>query len=176
MARPAGADDQDDVSLVYAVGRVNQGIRRELRQRLARWDLSVPELTALSILQRRPGLSNAQLARRTMVTPQSMIEILAALESRALVRRHVDPAHGRILRTELTAAGTKLVNATAPAIREIQDEMLVDVPAAQRQVVLQVMLKAMQRLRPGLGGPGSASASASAGDPQVPGSAAGESM
>jgi DNA-binding MarR family transcriptional regulator len=147
------------VSLVYVVGRVNQGIRRELRHRLAQWELSVPEFTALSILQRRSGLSNAQLARRTMVTPQSMIEILAVLEERGLVRRKVDPDHGRILRAELTVKGERLVSATEPAIQEIQDEMLADVPERQRQVVLDAMLKAMQRLRPGLNGSGSAAPS-----------------
>jgi DNA-binding MarR family transcriptional regulator len=141
-----------DVSLVYAVGRVNQGIRRELRRRLAEWNLSVPEFTALSILERRPGLSNAQLARRTMVTPQSMIEILAVLESRALVHRTVDPDHARILRAELTREGASVLSAATPAILDIQDEMLRDVPESQRQLVLDAMLKAMERLRPGLNG------------------------
>jgi DNA-binding MarR family transcriptional regulator len=152
MPKPATNGIYKDVSLVYAVGRVNQGIRRELRRRLAEWDLSVPELTALSILNRRPGLSNAQLARRTMVTPQSMIEILAELESRGLVQRTVDPDHARILRAELTPEGTSLLGAAAPMIRNIQDEMLCDVPESQREIVLDAMLKAMQRLRPGLDG------------------------
>ena len=145
--------DEVDVSLVYVVGRVNQGIRRELRRRLAGRDLSVPEFTALSILARRPGLSNAQLARRTMVTPQSMIEILSELEDRGLVRRRVDPNHGRILRAELTNPGAALVRAVEPAVRQIQDQMLADVPESQRRLVLDAMLKAMERLRAGLDGP-----------------------
>lgn len=87
-----------------------------------------------------------------MVTPQSMIEILATLEARDLVRRSVDPGHGRILRAELTTEGTRVVRATAPAVRAIQDEMLADVPERERTVVLDAMLKAMQRLRPGLNG------------------------
>jgi len=152
MPKPRANPVPGDVSLVYAVGRVNQGIRRELRRRLAEWNLSVPELTALSILERRPGLSNAQLARRTMVTPQSMIEILAVLETRGLVQRTVDPDHARILRTELTADGASLLSAAALAIRDIQNEMLCDVPEGQRVIVLDAMLKAMQRLRAGLDG------------------------
>ena len=146
-ARP---DARGEPSLIYVVGRVNQGIRRELRARLREWDLSVPELTALSILQRRPGLSNAQLARRTMVTPQSMIEILAALEARGLVARTIDPAHGRIRRAALTRAGQRVVTATEPVIAAIQDEMLRDVSPQQQQTVLVAMLKVMDRLRPGL--------------------------
>ena len=35
--------------------------------------------TALSVLRAQDGLSNAQLARRSLVTPQSMSEVLALL-------------------------------------------------------------------------------------------------
>ena len=73
----------NDTLLIYIVGRVDQGIRQEMRLRLAEWDLSVPEFTALAVLKRRPGLSNAQLARRVRwVRPQSMNEILVKLEDR----------------------------------------------------------------------------------------------
>lgn len=138
-----------EISFVYVVGRVNHGVRREMRAHLGEWGLSVPEFTALSILRRRPGLSNAQLARRTMVTPQSMIEILAGLENRDLVRRTVDPNHGRILRSELTAEGERVVVAAQRRIDAIQDELLDGVPEDQRQVVLEVMLEAMHRLQLG---------------------------
>ncbi len=152
-------EDAESPSLVYVVGRVNQGIRRELRARLSTWDLSVPELTALSILARRPGLSNAQLARRSMVTPQTMIEILAGLEARGLVARRVDPGHGRVLRAELTPEGRRLVHVTEPAVADIEDEMLRGIDPEQRELVLSIMLTAMARLRAGLDsgtGPGSA--------------------
>jgi len=56
-------------TLVYVVGRVNQGVRRELRKALSPWRLTVPELTTLSVLRTRPGLSNAQLSRRALTTP-----------------------------------------------------------------------------------------------------------
>lgn len=150
--RPAARSAVDaDVTLIYLVGRVNQGIRREMRQRLAPWGLSVPEFTAMSILTRRPRLSNAQLARRSLVTPQTMIEILANLERRGLVAREVDPDHGRILRAELTEAGAEVIAAAEPAIDAIQDEILTGVPEEERRIVLEVMFTAMHRLRSGLG-------------------------
>jgi DNA-binding MarR family transcriptional regulator len=136
-----------EISLVYVIGRLNHGIRKEMRRDLAEWQLSVPEFTALSILKRRSGLSNAQLARRTMVTPQSMIEILAGLENRGLVERTVDPNHGRILRSELTTEGDRVVSAALTTINGIQDELLDGVPEDQRELVLTVMLQAMQRMQ-----------------------------
>ena len=140
-----------DPSLIYAIGRVDHGIRRELGARLAGYELSVAEFTALSILARRSHLSNAQLARRTMVTPQSMLEILAKLEDRGLVRRDVHPDHRRIRQTELTRDGRALITRAGEVARELQDELMAAVPARERQVVLDAMLSAMERLRDGLG-------------------------
>jgi DNA-binding MarR family transcriptional regulator len=133
-------------SLIYVVGRVSQGIRREMRTRLAECGLSVQEYTAMSVLSARPGLSNAQLARRSLVTPQSMIEILSRLESRGLVTREVDPKHARILRGKLTPKGRELLDVADPAVAAVQEQMLADVPERDREVLLAGMRSAMNRL------------------------------
>lgn len=147
----ASADRPDeDPTLVYVIGRVDQGIRREMRRRLAPWALSVPGYTTLSVLRSRPGLSNAQLSRRALITPQSMIEVLAKLEARGLVRRTVDPTHGRILRAELTPAGVRTLREARPRIQALQEELLADVPARQRAMVLEGLLSAMGKLSAGL--------------------------
>jgi DNA-binding MarR family transcriptional regulator len=75
-----------------------------------------------------------------------MLEILARLEERGLVTRTVDPSHALILRAELTPAGRRLLAEANPAIQEIQDDLLEDVPQRDRQVVLRVLSTAMTRL------------------------------
>jgi DNA-binding MarR family transcriptional regulator len=132
-----------EASLIYAVGRVNQFVRREMGLRLAPWQLTVQEYTALSVLRARPGLSNAQLARRALVAPQSMLEILAKLERRRLVARTVDPGHGRILRATPTDAGLALLTSADPAVAAIQDEVMAGVPPGQRGVLESAMRAAM---------------------------------
>lgn len=144
--RPRSERDVRTPSLIYIVGRVNQGIRREMRTRLAECGLSVQEYTALSVLSARPGLSNAQLARRSLVTPQSMIEILSKLERRGLVTREVDPRHARILRGKLTQKAHDLLAVADPAVAAVQEQMLADVPESDREIVLEGMRSAMNRL------------------------------
>ncbi len=146
MASAGVPDSPHDVSLIYMVGRVNQGIRRAMSERLARWDLSVAEYTTLSVLHARPKLSNAQLARRALVAPQSMIEILARLQARGLVTRTVDPDHGRILRATLTAAGEEVRGAADPAIAALDGELFAGIPARQRQAAADAMQAAMAYL------------------------------
>jgi DNA-binding MarR family transcriptional regulator len=142
----AGPQDGHETSLMYAIGRVHQGLRREMRASLAPWSLSVQEYTTLSVLRNRPGLSNAQLARRALVTPQSMIEIIAKLEQRGLVERAQDPNHGLILRARLTTKGRGVLAEADPVIHTIEERLLASVPARDRAAVQRAMLAAMDSL------------------------------
>jgi DNA-binding MarR family transcriptional regulator len=137
-------------SFAYVVGRVDQGVRREMRRRLEPFGLSVPEYTALSILRAVPGLSNAQLARRSLITPPAMLEVLASLERRALVERHADPQHGRIRRAELTADGTRTLRAASREIDRLSDQLLDAIPDDERDAVRRGLVAVMDRLSAGL--------------------------
>ena len=149
MPHPRASRYPPTPSFIYMVGRVNQGIRREMRNRLAQCGLSVQEYTALSVLGARPGLSNAQLARRSLVTPQSMIEILTRLERRELLAREVDPRHARILRAALTPKGQELLADADQAVAGLQEEILADVPDRERPRVIEGMRNVMNRLSGG---------------------------
>jgi DNA-binding MarR family transcriptional regulator len=133
-------------SLIYVVGRVDRGLRTELARRLRPWELSVAQFTALSVLARRPGLSNAQLARRSLISPQAMSEVLAALERRGLVARSADPAHARIRNATLTADGEAAVRAAARVAGQLQDELLADVPVGERDVLVAGLTRCMRVL------------------------------
>lgn len=104
----------------------------------------------MSVLGARPGLSNAQLARRSLVTPQSMIEILSRLERRELVVREPDPNHARILRGTLTKKGRDLLRDADRAVARIQEQILADVPQRERATVFEGMRAVMNRLSGGL--------------------------
>jgi DNA-binding MarR family transcriptional regulator len=132
-------------SLIYIVGRLNQGITRELRTLLRSWDLSVQEYTSLSVLDLRPGLSNAQLARRALVTPQSMLEILSKLESRGLVERSVNPVHGRVIRNELSERGRRVLEVASPEVDELQDRIFAGLSETQRSSVTGALSIVMDR-------------------------------
>ncbi len=138
--------------MIYIVGRVNQGIRREMRARLSEFNLSVAEYTTLSVLDARPELSNAQLARRALVTPQSMLEILAELERRGLVERQLDPENARILRASLTPTGGAVLEAAAPAVQALHEEMFAGMPADRQDAAMAAMRTAMTNLSQPAGG------------------------
>ena len=133
-------------SLIYVIGRVDQGVRRELRVRLAPLALSVPDVTTLSVLRGRSGLSNAQLARRALITPQSMLEVLASLEQRGLLARRPDAANARIMRAELTPSGRRLLARADAVIAALDDELLAAVAPEEREQARGALLRVMGEL------------------------------
>ena len=78
---------------------------------------TVTQYAVLTALDEEPGLSNADLARRAFVTPQTMNQVLHELEQRHWVIRHPHPGHGRILQTDLTPAGRSTLPGLPPAGR-----------------------------------------------------------
>jgi DNA-binding MarR family transcriptional regulator len=117
----------------YTVGRLDRAIRQRLREILAPYDLSVPQFATLSIIRRRPGLSNAQLARRALILPQSMIQVIAELESRHLVERTPAASHNRVLEAQLTATGRELIEAAERDTRTFEAE-LAEVVGGQAEI------------------------------------------
>ena len=133
----------------YLVGRLDRLLRRRLGDALAGLDLSLPEYTTLSVLSMRSGLSNAQLARRSLITPQAANEVLARLEERKLVRRAADSAHGRVRPAALTAAGRRLLGRADAAADAVEREMLAGLDGADRRVLRSALAHAVRGLSDG---------------------------
>ena len=113
----------------YSVGRLDRALRRRLADAVKPAGLTLPAYTALSVLRAQDGLSNAQLARRSLVTPQSMSEVLTLLVDRGYVRRRAEPGHGRVIRNELTRAGSRALDRCDRAVDDVEQEMLSDLSA-----------------------------------------------
>ena len=88
----------------------------------------------LALLDEQPGLSNAALARRAFVTPQSMNQILRELEDKVWVIRRPHPGHGRIRQAGLTRDGRTVLRACQQAARrQSRSQMLAGLSAADRE-------------------------------------------
>ncbi|MFP3880916.1 MAG: MarR family winged helix-turn-helix transcriptional regulator [Actinomycetota bacterium] len=104
----------------YLVARLDRLIRSQLSEVLDPFDLTVPQYTLLSVLEHRPGLSNAQLARRSYITAQAMHQVVNGLEERGLISRRVSPDHGRVQLTELTDEGMAILKACDEEVTRLE--------------------------------------------------------
>ncbi len=127
--------EDSSLRLAYLIGRLDRLVRRELEEVLADVDLSIAQYTAMSVLTRRPGLSNAQLARRSLVSPQAMNQALSALVDRGLIHRPSEP-RGRALAIELTADGQALLDRLDPAVDAAESRILGELPSTKREELL----------------------------------------
>jgi DNA-binding MarR family transcriptional regulator len=112
--------------LRVAVGAV----KRRAHESSAEGDLSSPQLTALSRLDRLGPMTTAGLARREQISPQAMGATIASLEHLGLVTRSADAADGRRVILTLTPEGLAAVrsgrNALAERIAAVLEESFTD--------------------------------------------------
>jgi DNA-binding MarR family transcriptional regulator len=125
----------------YVIGRLERVLRRRLSAAVEPAGLTLPAYTALSVLRTQDGLSNAELARRSLVTPQSMSEVLALLVDQGYVRRRADPAHGRVIRSELTPAGDRALERCDRAVDEVERAMLGNLDSDEAAGLREVLLR-----------------------------------
>ncbi len=116
----------------YLIGRLDRIVRRALEERLRPFGVTLLGYTALTVLAARPGLSNAQLARRSFMTPQGMNQAVAVLAERGLIRRSPDSNHGRKQRIELTDLGRRVVAECSSAVDEYERMLLEPLDAESR--------------------------------------------
>lgn len=116
----------------YVLKRAQQVLSTAMAAALARHGVTNAQYAALSALQADPGLSNAELARRSFVTPQTMHEIIAQLERAGLVARQANPHHARILQRRLTARGEAVLAACHRDVLGIEQRMLAPLRPPQR--------------------------------------------
>jgi DNA-binding MarR family transcriptional regulator len=146
------ADDGREPTLLYLVGRIDRVVRRAMGTVLKGQGLSVNQYATLSVLDRRSGLSNAQLARRALVSPQSMNEVLLALEQRGLVRRRAHPDHGRILQARLTAKGRAVLARCDAEVHQVEAWMVSGLSEDEQAVLRRALLSSIRKLQGGLHG------------------------
>ena len=118
MTQSAGSVSHDDLEVDLDVAEVAGALRvsvgmlvRKLKQVSAAGDeeLTLPETSALSRLDRGGPATSSDLARLERISPQSMGATIAALEQRGLIERDRDPHDGRRIVLSVTDAGLQVV-------------------------------------------------------------------
>jgi DNA-binding MarR family transcriptional regulator len=132
------------MGLAYLVGRLDHVLNKRLRDCCAPAGLTVPQYTALSVFRAHGALSNAQLAVRTMMAPQSANEMVKAMEAKGWIERTPDPAHGRIIQIQLTGEGHAILGQCDAKVREVEMQMFPDM-SDQERARLHAQLKAAVR-------------------------------
>lgn len=109
--------------VTYLLKRLEQAVRAHLDEALTEIGLTAPQYAALSALDLKPGLSSAELARLSLISPQAMHQMVSAMERKGLIRREVAQHHRKQLRIFLTEHGRHCLRQCDERADELEQRM-----------------------------------------------------
>lgn len=131
--------DVNTAPLGYLLYRVSSALRPQVTAVLGPLGLTPPEFVCMRVLSIRPGLSSAELARHTGVTPQAMNTVLHRLQNRGAVSRPASVPSGRALPANLTEAGRDLLTQAEDAVRVADGRVLAALSSAEQHHLRQML-------------------------------------
>ncbi|QIP09979.1 MarR family winged helix-turn-helix transcriptional regulator [Bradyrhizobium symbiodeficiens] len=97
--------------LGYLLRQAHAAVRLTMERTLADLGVTSPQFAVLTMLNSYPGLSGADVARLTFLTPQTVGVIIRNLERDGAIVMTPHPVHGRIQQWTLTKRGKTLLRA-----------------------------------------------------------------
>ncbi|HWC21040.1 MAG TPA: MarR family transcriptional regulator [Flexivirga sp.] len=140
-------DRPEPPTLLYLIKQVELATRAGLDELTRPAGLTALQYTALTVLERHPGLTAARLARNSFVTAQSMADMVTTLLKRGLIERYRDPNDGRRLVITLTDDGRRLLDQLRPNVAALEARMLTQLPGTAAEELRRLL----EACRHGLG-------------------------
>ena len=137
-----------EITLLYLIKQVELAVRSHLDEAAHAAGLTALQYTALTVLERHPELTSAELARNSFVRAQTMAQMIPVLDDRGLVTRQRDPKSHRQYLLSLTAEGHRVLDSLRDAVLGIEEKMVADMTAAQARQ----LREALHSCRVALGG------------------------
>jgi DNA-binding MarR family transcriptional regulator len=137
----------DRAPVGLALRTASYAFRRALQEQLPA-GLSLPLVAVLARLDEEDGLSGAELARRELVTAQTMNQLVVRLLDLGLVERRRHQTHGRILTIHVTRAGQRTLDRCAAIAGRIEERMLVGFSTAERRRLLASLQRCAETIAP----------------------------
>ncbi len=110
-------------TLLYLVKQVELAVRSQLDDVVAEHGLTTTQYTALTVLERHPGMTAAALARHSFVRAQTIAGLVGALIDRDLIERQPDPDSRRQYLILLTPAGREALATLRAPVAAIEQRL-----------------------------------------------------
>ena len=130
-------DPQNNICCL--IFQLEHSLVREIMDSLSDVGITALQLEVLADLAIEPGLSTADLARYTHVTPQNMSLAVSQLLKKGLVARHTDRTNARIHRLEVTKRGRAVFDRADALSRKVEKRVFGDLSAAQQKSLRQTL-------------------------------------
>ncbi|QNK83109.1 MarR family winged helix-turn-helix transcriptional regulator [Nakamurella sp. PAMC28650] len=120
---PTWAGPPPDQITAWNLIQAGHLIGRRFHREFSRLGLTPTQFGVLLQLQLHPDMSNNQIARSVLVTPQSMSELLESLESLGHVERDLPAGRGHRIAIRLTDAGRERLHQCSAAVARVEESL-----------------------------------------------------
>ena len=109
--------------LGYLVRQANVAVRAAMERALADIEATPAQFAVLTMIAAYPGVSGADLARLTFLTPQTINVIVRNLVRGGAIEKTAHAVHGRVLRLTATANGQALLKRCRARVQEVESRI-----------------------------------------------------
>ena len=120
LPRPGEGKRGPEGHLGYLVRQANVAVRAAMEKALADIDATPAQFAVLTMIVAYPGVSGAELARLTFLTPQTINVIVRNLVRGGTIEKTAHAVHGRVLRLTATAKGQALLKRCRSRVQEVE--------------------------------------------------------
>jgi DNA-binding MarR family transcriptional regulator len=110
--------------LALALKRAQHAFRTRVDASLRPFGLTAPQFAILNAVASDAGVSSAELARVAFVTPQTMQGIMSNMIRSDLLLRTPHPKNKRLLCTELTTKGRRVLAQAGRVVRSVELQLV----------------------------------------------------
>ena len=121
--------------LGYLLRQASLAWRARMEHALAEFEVTPPQFAALTMIGAYRGLSSADLARLSLLTPATVVTIVANLKRANLATARPHPIHGRILQLELTDKGAAMLARCKRRVYALETELTAGLSAEDERAV-----------------------------------------
>ena len=121
--------------LGYLLRQASLAWRARMEHALAEFEVTPPQFAALTMIGAYPGLSSADLARLSLLTPATVSVLVANLRRAGLATAQPHPIHGRILQLAPTDKGNALLARCKRRVYALETELTRELSKAEEQTV-----------------------------------------
>ncbi|WP_296228958.1 MarR family winged helix-turn-helix transcriptional regulator [Ralstonia sp. UBA689] len=121
--------------LGYLLRQASAAHRLRMERAMADVGVTLPQFLVLTMIRAYPGISNADLARLALLTPQTVSVIVANLARSGAITRRPHAVHGRIQHIDVTPEGLALLDACRKRSGGIEQDLCAGFSSEEEQVV-----------------------------------------
>lgn len=123
IPRPGEGKRGAEGYLGYLLRQASGLVRGAMERALADLGVTPPQFTVLTMIAAYPGVSGAELARLTFLTPQTITVIVRNLLRGGAIEKTAHAGHGRILQLTATARGLQLLKRCRARVAEVEGRL-----------------------------------------------------